>query len=154
MKITLPIDTVLDDIYADSALGAVMGLHDAARPVPLLTRDHRQALMRLAVQAAAHVCAMAELSGLITAITLPSADDPAPAMIIDLRCDCSRRPATEAIELHLRAAVSAATLHFVALTAGDIARADRFTVVARNSASIITALLTAPRPFEARMSLI
>ena len=152
MKITLSINAVLDDIYADSALGAIMGLRDAARLQPLLTPDHRRALLRMAVQGAAHVCSIGELTPRITALTLPNENDEDPTLTLELRCDSGREPSSEAIIFHLSAAISAATLHLLALTRGDIPRADHHSTLARLSIITIATILSEPRPFTTRMN--
>lgn len=151
MKITLDIGSVLEDIYADSALGAVMGLRDAALPVPLLTRDHRHALSRMAVHAAAHVCSMSGLSHHILSVNLPTGDAEKPMLSLDLNCENDRIPAEEAMLFHLRAAVSASTLHFVALAGNDKERADRFDALARYEASTLDSLLSPAHTFTLRM---
>ncbi len=151
MKITLDLDSVAEDIYAESALGAVAKPGAAGRPVAVLTGDHRRALMRMAVHAAAYVCSLGGLSHHLQSVTLPAADDATARMSLELNSEGGRVPSEAAVEFHLRSAVSAAALHLVALAGGDRDRADRFESMARHEASMIGELMSAGCPFVLRM---
>lgn len=131
MKITLSPGSLVDDILADSALNAIFNQNSA-----LLTADHRPALLRAAIKAAATVAG--KLSGSLTALEV--SDDGSEIRFETLETEAH----PDALEFHFATAVSFATLRLVAISIGDHRRADAYKGCLADSLATLETIISAP----------
>ncbi|MGM9862282.1 MAG: hypothetical protein ACI30W_06765 [Muribaculaceae bacterium] len=135
MTITISLQTIIDGVYAASALA-----HRRADSLPLmLRRGHEPALRRLAIDAVA--LQALHLSSVITGITLPSVTDPdAYDVTLDIVCsgDCS----AELLASTISAGVTQRLLS-LSYTDDDSDRSAGYAALAVQSADLATALARA-----------
>lgn len=138
MTITISLQTIIDGVYARSALA-----HRSAAATPLmLRRGHEPALRRLAIDAVA--LQALHLSSVITGIALPSGSDTeADTVTLEISCDgdCSA-------ELLASTISAGVTLRLLSLsyTDDDSERSAGYAALAVQSAELATALArSAPR---------
>ena len=129
MKITLTVASLLDDLYADSALRAFSSLSSLSSlssqsPLALLTPDRRAALRRFIVIAAAYVAGA--LARRLLSFEVPAPDGDSDDDIILFEVDDSLSLVPEAMRHHLTSAMTFAVLRLVALSVGDYRRAEGF----------------------------
>lgn len=122
MTLSIYLNSLIDDIYADSALTALLRLHDPKFATTVITPDQRQALIRQLNAAAAYVAA--PLAPRISAIVFPAETDADPQ--IELTIDCPTDASPDSLTHLFSSAIVFATLHFLAVKAGDNQRADRY----------------------------
>lgn len=143
MKITLSVRALLDDIYADSAIAAVLRRRDPAYTAPLLTYDHRHALRRAVVHGAAFVATA--LVSRLKGLSLPEFDGPCdPRQGSDeivFEVDDSTTASPEALKIHLSNAVTFACLELVAISACDNTKAEAYRQCVYRTAQTITQCL-------------
>lgn len=126
MKITLTVGSILDDLYAGSALHALSSLSSlpSAQPLALLTPDRRAVLRRFIVIAVADIAAA--LARRLLSFDVPDPDGDSDDDIILFDIDDSLSLVPEAMRLHLTSAMTFALLRLVALSVGDYRRAEGF----------------------------
>ncbi len=151
MKITLDIDRILDRIYAASAISASMRMRDASSREPLLTADHRHALIRIAVMAAASTNSISDLSSHMTSISMPEIGTDSSANIsfdIDLRKEAD----VEALIAQLENTIALKTLALVAAASGDEACRALYDDMSLDSATALAEILSAPSTMTSRLN--
>ncbi len=136
MNITLKTTEIIEDIYADSALQAVLRRRGSDSLPALLTDDHREALLRAVVTATAMTAG--ELAGRLQSFAV-SADESEITFGI-------------ALTIHLETAVKFATMYLVAINAGDSLAAENYLRCMISSASAVTAALDRPTCLTLRPS--
>lgn len=139
MKITLLTTEIIDDIYADSALHVALTRRSGDQLPAILTDDHRDALMRVVVNAAAMTAG--ELAGQLQGFAV-SGDESEIAFEF-----CDRTAAVpEALRIHLDTAVKFAAMYLVAVQAGNSFAADSYRRCLSHAVDAATAALDRPRP--------
>lgn len=141
MKITLDIDSILDQVYADSAIGAILKLRDPQIRTPLLTPDQRHGLRRMAAQAAG---VLAGKAGFGISVSTPDPGDETTATITIAVPDGD----SDSIEQQLSSAIALKTLSFTAASSGDHELAKRADTWALDALGQISD----DRPFATRSS--
>lgn len=133
MEITLDIDSILDYIYADSAIGAILATTDPRKSVPLLTPDHRHGLRRTVAVAAA---ALAATSGgfRIAAAHIPPAGDDSKATLSLRTPGQTNEEEKEEVARQLAYAVTLKTLAVLAARAGHSSQSARLELEADEAA--------------------
>ena len=114
MKVILHIDSLIDDLYADSALA------DLSESAPVLIPDRRAALQRFIVNAAADI--VGELCPALRAFEFPESDSTDGSLTFDF--DDGIPLASEAITVYLSAIITRATLRHLAIARGDTIRSE------------------------------
>ena len=142
MKITIDTEPIIQDIYAESAIGAVLGRSGNDKKPHLLNPDQHDSLLRMVAQSASDVCSMTALEQ-----SEPIGEDAQQTLSIKVNCT---EDETASIRQHLQAAISAATMQRVALAEGDNARADRYGSKVQSCVAAISDLLSKARPLTAR----
>lgn len=141
MTLTLDIDSILDRVYADSAIGAVLRLRDPGRPVPMLTPDRRQGLRRIVVQASS---ILAGMTGIRMRANLPDGISDSPSTITaELPGDEHESTGDQLIS-----AIALKTLALSAAISGDTVFAE----YADKQALETIGQISDDRPFETRLS--
>lgn len=107
MEIKLSVESVLDTIYASSAMAAVTGGGDEDSPAALLTPEHADALRRLVDAAFAGV--VVGIAPVLSRATMLTQGDDYTVTVDDDRC-CA---GVTALTSHLESAVAYATLSLV-----------------------------------------
>lgn len=131
MKITLNTANVLDDILADSALGAIF-----IKNRSLLTPDHRQALLRYVYAGAVTVAG--QIAGIIAGFDV---SDDNSTIGFDFH-DTILHP--DALRFYLLTAVSFASLRLVANSIGDSRRENSYNRYFDSALATLKSVLTAP----------
>lgn len=126
MKITITVGSLLDDIYAGSALQAISHITSSSSAgASLLTPDRRAALRRFIIVAAAELA-----GGLARRLLSFTPPDPAgendhdDAIEFEVAEPVALTP--DALRCHLSSAMTFGVLRLVALASGDYPRADAF----------------------------
>lgn len=135
MNILLPVDALLDTLYADSALA------DPSASAPVLTPSDRAALARFILVAAADIAS--SLAPALQAVDFP-ADDPAPGCLLTFDFDDRLPLVPEALTVYLSAAVTRAALRDLAVARGDRLRADLHRRTLDAALSSLRSLILAP----------
>lgn len=139
MTVKLSINQLIEDIYADSALGAVLGRRDSSGDVALLTADHRRALRRVLAHAAAVVASQLGNCLLKAYVTDSQVDADLGEITFVLADSCDASP--EALHFHFASAVSFAALKLVAVAEGDRNRAATYSTCTSETLAAITSCL-------------
>ncbi len=145
MNITLKTTEIIEDIYADSALQAVLRRRGSDSLPALLTDDHREALLRAVVTATAMTAG--ELAGRLQSFAVSADESEITFGIADTG---AAKP--EALTIHLDTAVKFATMYLVAINAGDSLAAENYLRCMISSASAVTAALDRPTCLTLRPS--
>lgn len=136
MNITLKTTEIIEDIYADSALQAVLRRRGSDSLPALLTDDHREALLRAVVTATAMTAG--ELAGRLQSFAVSADESEITFGIADTG---AAKP--EALTIHLETAVKFATMYLVA---------ENYLRCMISSASAVTAALDRPTCLTLRPS--
>jgi len=139
MQITVSLSRLLDDMYADSAIAAILGRRNPDNTVPLLTPGHCHALKRVAMNAAASVALT--LAPRLKDFSMPEFVRPSDANPssddITFTVDDSTRASPEALKIHFANAITFECLRFIAISAGDLRKADAYAQCVSDSADTI-----------------
>lgn len=134
MKVILQIDSLLDDLYADSALSDLSALS------PVLTPDSRPALQRFIVNAAAGI--VGALSPALCAFEFPDPDSDGGTMTFDFDNDIPLN--AEGLAVYLSAVIVRATLRHLAISRGDNPRATLYDHCLSVALNHLRSLILAP----------
>lgn len=118
----IPISRILDDIYAESALSAIL-TRSSDKP-SVLSPDNSEALKRIIVVAATQVAA--ELIKHLKSVRFPESPDSDPQL--EFEFNAPKSLATEALAEHLTSALIFKTMSLVALQGCDYRKADAYSV--------------------------
>lgn len=158
MKVTLDLNSVVDFMLAESAVAAVLRRNGFSSNPPLLSFDHRHAIRRIALTAAATVVAVPELAAVVASLDLPSlpevsGDDSGPCIItLTFKDDIFHDISSEVVAHYFRAALVAQTLSMLSLAAGDYRRAEGYKELTRTNISTLSSLAVTAKPFCLRQS--
>lgn len=136
MTIALSISAITEDMYADSALSAILSDKSPSQALPLLTHDRSEALRRM-ITVAAGIIAL-RIGGLLSAVNIP--DDPEDD-IISFECDESCCGTPESLRVHFETAVTFATLHLLSLSSGRTQKAEAYESCVRQASDGIAGVL-------------